>query len=132
MSDLPALPSEPARRTAGGRLRAICFRLAVAGFVGAAGCGLLDSNTAPPPVDGPPTAAFGEELFARECQRCHGPEGRGGDVYEFAIVGCQNVAAATIEGPGAMPDFPEFTDDARRALQLYLDSLDTVYHLGCP
>jgi mono/diheme cytochrome c family protein len=114
------------------------MRLVAAVVLLAAGCELLDPNPGPGPFEPPPpapdpvSAAFGAAVFAQNCARCHGPEGRGADVYPLPIVGCQNVAEVTIEGSGAMPAFPDLSDEACQSLQLYLDSLDTVYHLNCP
>jgi mono/diheme cytochrome c family protein len=128
----------PEPGTAGGRGPSIGLRLAVVGLVVAAGCNLLDPNPGPdpfeppPPAEDPVSAAFGEALFGQICERCHGPEGLGAEVYTFPIVGCQNIAETTREGPGAMPAFPDLSDNARHSLQLYLDSLNTIYNLNCP
>ena len=108
------------------------------------GCELVDPNpgpsrvelsgSAPTPVEDftPATVERGDSLYTALCERCHGPEGTGTDIWEPEIQGKTGVSYLVRYGVRSMPAFPTLSDSALESLQLYLLSfgIDNSSHGG--
>ena len=71
----------------------------------------------------------GAALYAMNCQRCHGPEARGGAIHPGSIQGETGIIGIVRSGRGVMPPFPELTDEEIAAIEAYLVSLAPVVEL---
>ena len=96
------------------------------------GCELVDpspgpspvtlSGSAPTPIEDftPATVERGDSLYTALCERCHGVEGTGTDIWLPEIQGKTGVSYLVRYGVRSMPSFPTLSDSAIESLQLYL------------
>ena len=103
-----------------------------------AGCELVDPNPGPKPINlfsgdaappaedlTPATVERGDSLYRALCERCHGPEAIGTDIWPPSIQGKSGIHLLVREGVRGMPAFPSLSDSAIESIELYLLSLDT-------
>jgi mono/diheme cytochrome c family protein len=109
-----------AARQAGGRALAL-------GAVLLAGCATGTAPFAPTGPDGQPDPALelGRGIYAQQCARCHGADGRGGagprlaGRMESAFPDPAEQAEVVREGRRGMPAFPRLSDDELDAVVRY-------------
>lgn len=71
------------------------------------------------------TLLTGAELYAANCETCHGLEAAGGDIWKGSIRGLKDIAPIVRDGRGTMAAVP-LTDDEVDRVQHYLDSFGVV------
>ncbi|HYE96526.1 MAG TPA: cytochrome c [Rubricoccaceae bacterium] len=93
-----------------------------------AGCDLLDPFPGPEglgdPEPEPVTVAYGAQLYVQHCERCHGEKGAGGTIYLDPLWETdEDIEEVIRHGQGAMPAFPQLSDEAVTSLRLYIEDL---------
>jgi cytochrome c6 len=114
--------------------RALAAALLLAGLLFLAGCGGNDEEEPPatdePPAEAPAEPADGRALFTQDaappCASCHtladaDATGTIGVNLDEVQPDADTVAQAIRAGPGAMPEYPDLTDEQVEAIAEYVE-----------